>query len=344
MVESNFQMILDEFDKTMTGSDDEYFYNKQSALVVDYFHKFNENVLSDKDKYSIEKQISNYFKDYTFYSRDINLNNKLLNNYKVGNLLYSPGELFFTPKKIGLNKSHRFLLVSNKMTTRSLNDEGNIVLGASTDFCSTYVGECYKIIDIYEKDNKTQITLLNYPSAFEKLFKSHQTIFEKELIPEARKYFDESLKEPELNKFDSEKLLYYFENPVGLCPYDKNLKKYSKEAIISILGILGSIEDKFGFGITMKFIEHTDVDYFTYLVDESVIKVFGLLKSDDEINKLEVYDTLIHEHENIISAAIKKRLLNQKLDAIDEERYNNWTYYEKECFNYITSKKGISWD
>ncbi len=315
---------------------DNIFYSKQAELGSIYFGNINWEQYSDEDKQIIEKLFYDNFEKYNFYIRDINLTNDVARNYRIGDVLYNPSELYLTSKKVGLNKSYRFLIVSNRIDNLSFDVDGTIAeKESSIGLCVTDVAECFKVIDVYVKDGQTQITLLNIPEMFEPLVKSHQTDLEKELIPKTRKYFDEAVNNSFLEELDSDDWKHYFTDPVGICKYVENFEPYSKEQTLTFLGILGSIEQEFGIDIAIEFINTYDCNFLITVIDREVVKQLDKDKYASENEKQDNYDKLMNEHHNIIFATIKKQLLNQNLNVEEQKFYDKWIVNENSYVDYL---------
>lgn len=162
-------------------------------------------------KRDIEMQPFKYMSGCEYYIRDHNLDEKLIENYEVGEIITDPTYVDCTYKKTGINTSHRTLIVSDQMMDISEHEHGT-----NWGLCITVTNQTFKIIDIYKKQGKTQITLLQLNPMLIDLFEDHQTDFEKELIINTRKYFDECLEMdvlPELDTDDWKGRCYF---PIGL--------------------------------------------------------------------------------------------------------------------------------
>lgn len=135
-------------------------------------------------------------------SRDANLR-IAEGNYAPGMLLRAHGATEASLMMGGLQGMHRFAILSNNFR-KVMDDER----GAEWALCAIRPGAHFKVLDVYRRLGKTQITLLHLPEAHWKFFEEISTNVDDLLVEYTRKRFDacidaepiEALDDPEWRK------------------------------------------------------------------------------------------------------------------------------------------------
>ncbi len=269
-----------------------YIYkNPFNELVEDFFKSEtdNFNLLTKTQQEKIESEEYYIFMDnYKLYISDQKLNNSTINSYYINQLLYNPERLLFTSQIEGIpeNNNCRFLVISNMIHEIPWHDytdnEHKDIRLATTDIIS-----CFKIIDIYKRDNKTQITLIHYPITQESFFKNHKTNIEKELVPKLRQMFDLYSDKNSVDNINNEEYKDFFNEHIGIRTYQNQYKFFSKNIIVLYLQLLSNLCDKFGLINVLEFVDNYNMQELINSIETIYIEVFDSVNyfSEEERNK-----------------------------------------------------------
>ena len=153
------------------------------------------------DNNKIEEIYNETFSGLTLFYRDTNLSEKLISNYKVGQIIMERGFTDMTYIGGGLSSNLRYLIASsNGKNLSAFNPDsaktGHILLSSNSYF---------KILDIQKIENKTQIFLLNIPENSIEYFKSATSNIEDEITEKAKQSFIDKINSdltPELQTED----------------------------------------------------------------------------------------------------------------------------------------------
>ena len=124
--------------------------------------------------------------------RDANLR-RVAHKYEVGMLLRQRDELDASLLGGGLLDTHRFAILSHEFV-----DVTQIDSEAKWARCVIAEESYFKVLDVYGKLGKTQITLLHLPQKYWQLFEDITTNVDELLIDYTRKRFDVCLNEAPL--------------------------------------------------------------------------------------------------------------------------------------------------
>ncbi|MDL2205670.1 hypothetical protein LJC33_02020 [Eubacteriales bacterium OttesenSCG-928-N13] len=124
--------------------------------------------------------------------RDTNL--RIADKYRPGMLLHQQEPTDATLLDGGMESSHRYAILSNHFL-----DPSDLNFGAEWALCTIDSGAHFKVLDIYRRLGKTQITLLHLPDAHWRVFEDVSTNVDDLLIDYTRKRFDECLEAPPLD-------------------------------------------------------------------------------------------------------------------------------------------------
>ena len=139
------------------------------------------------DNQKIEAIFNETFPGLTFYYRDTNLSDELISNYHVGQILKARGFTDMSYKGGGLTSNFRYMIASARGKDLSAFDPnaarfGHIVLTSDAFF---------KVLDVYQIGDKTQVLLLNIPEHAVDFFKNATTNIEEDITNKARQRFEQ---------------------------------------------------------------------------------------------------------------------------------------------------------
>ena len=172
----------------------------------------------------IEEIYNLTFGGLTLFYRDANLTENLISKYEVGQILLEKGFTDMSYKGGGITTNCRFLIAS------AFGKDVSSIMPETMEFGRRMLksSSCFKVLDIYRIDNKTQIFLLNIPESTIDFFQNVTSNIEKDITEKARESFDNKINlEPisELQKKDWKDLTDF---PIGMS--DKGIFFYqSKE-------------------------------------------------------------------------------------------------------------------
>ncbi len=246
--------MVDEYNKNISVDDIDF--NKLLNTNVfgeekKLFELSKEYVFQDLTK-SEQKRLEKEVKpsQYKSYVYDTNLTQDIIDLYKVNKNIYQPTSLNFSSKITKLNKNTRFLVFSKIITEipdDTIIDEQFKGIGlAQTGFMN-----CFKVIDISIRDDKTQIALLHYSSLEELILSSRKTEIESKSIIKAHdllKMLSEDDNKSQIQLNESLKC------GIGLREYDNSYKFYSKDEIIFLLDLLSDMAKTRGVNDTFEFL------------------------------------------------------------------------------------------
>ena len=144
------------------------------------------------------------------YVRDVNLDERLANKYEAGQIILEKGFVEASSRIGGMITTHRYLVLSKYMVDLSEYERNtqwglHIAKNSST----------FKVLDIYEFEGKTQITLLQLPKGFESVFENSISI-EKEVVDDCRREFENALKLDPIDELTTEDWLDRCKFPLGM--------------------------------------------------------------------------------------------------------------------------------
>lgn len=150
----------------------------------------------------IEKVINQVYPGLTHYVRDTNLEEKIINKYNAGRILYERA-FVDTTNKIGKPiKKVRFSIFSNNA----------VELNAITDpehqnnwgLHLINKDSAFKVLDVYSYEEKILITLLHIPIEYDSIFEKVNSNLDDQIIETARKRFETSMTQDIKEELDEE--------------------------------------------------------------------------------------------------------------------------------------------
>lgn len=137
----------------------------------------------------IEEAYNQTFSGLTMYYRDCELDEDLISKYQVNQILLEKGFVDVSSFAEGLGKNLRYVIVSNKaMDMGKINPEV-AKFGLNLISAPSY----YKVLDIYEVEEKTQIVLLHFYEPYLEIFSATNSNIEKKVVEMGRASLDEKI-------------------------------------------------------------------------------------------------------------------------------------------------------
>ena len=167
--------------------------------------------LVEKDAATMELA-NKTFPGLIMFVRDANLPGTIASNYKKGLIIRERGISDASVRVGGIITSHRYMILSNHM--RNLRP---IEHGTNWGLCVAPANAHFKVLDIYNYGNKTQILLLHLPEDGDwKLFQNAVFSLEGDLIKTARGSFENNCNEAPIPELATEKWLARCAHPLGM--------------------------------------------------------------------------------------------------------------------------------
>lgn len=160
----------------------------------------------------LEKLLNDTFRNLAFFYRDTPLPKHLSGKYAVGQLLFEKAFTDCTWKAGGVQGNFRYLIASANGRDMSAfggfaPDLGLILIPA---------GSYYKVLDVYTKDDKTQVLLLHVPVSGIDFFAQVTTDIENMVVTQARADFDKHYNAPPLPEHDEPEWKERVSFPIGM--------------------------------------------------------------------------------------------------------------------------------
>jgi len=159
----------------------------------------------------IESIFNETFSGLKLFYRDTTLPENLISTYKVGQIIREKGFVDMTFIGGGLSGNLRYLIASADAKDLSVFNPDSSKIGhylLSDAF--------FKVLDIQEKDNKTQVFLLHIPENSIPLFKNSTSNIEEEIIEKAEKRFREKTNLPLIPELQTEDWKERTKLPIGM--------------------------------------------------------------------------------------------------------------------------------
>ncbi|HRB54276.1 MAG TPA: hypothetical protein PLD87_11430 [Bacteroidia bacterium] len=167
----------------------------------------------------VERIVNWVLPGLTMYYRDTELEADVISNYTKG--LIFRNQIFvdvsgFAGKP---TKSCRFVIASSKAAPLYQVNPATEKWELHTINCESF----FKVLDVYKKDNTTQVFLLHIPSSGVALFSRADFLLgeenlEEQMIARARKSFDDKAAGPVYSELEEEEWIKRTRLPIGLAP------------------------------------------------------------------------------------------------------------------------------
>ena len=171
--------------------------------------KHDKNPLDDPQspEYNVVRSV---FSSSQKYVRDVNLDEKLAENYEVGQIITERAFVDASSRIGGMVTSHRYLIFSQFMA-----DLSKFEKDTNWGLHTANKDSRFKVIDIFTHKGKTQIALLQLPDGFEGVF-NQVTDIEEEYVKKARDEFKKALEMDVIPELASEMWLERCSFPLGM--------------------------------------------------------------------------------------------------------------------------------
>ncbi len=166
---------------------------------------------ADIDVTQIEEAINDMLPGLANHARDVNLAPDTAKLYKPGMILRDVGFVDASRRIGGLATTHRFAILSNHMA-----DISQFEHGTNWGLCIANRGSRFKVLDVYEHEGKTQITLLHLLDDDRwRLFEDVELVVPNLTIGDIRDRFEARCSEEPIPELMTEEWLERCEHPVG---------------------------------------------------------------------------------------------------------------------------------
>ena len=162
------------------------------------------------DKDLLEKAVNDTYPGITMLYRDANLGD-LANLYKNEMIIKEKAFVDASLRGGGIITTHRYAILSNHFM-----DASEFEHGTNWGLCIMQKDSYFKVIDIYKKNGKTQITLLHLLNQYWELFKNTVINLDEELIEYTRNSFNKHLKNDPVLELTTDVWLDRCSFPLGM--------------------------------------------------------------------------------------------------------------------------------
>jgi len=161
---------------------------------------------------TFEDELENLFAGSRFYYRDSDLPARFVDMYRPGMIIKERGFTDASSKRGGFAARHRFLIISCAAQDLSQIDTTDPERG----LCVMQRDSYFKVLDLVEKGDVRQTTLLHIPEGVADFFSSSETDFERGLISDARRDFEELCESPPFPALTKQSWLERLTSPLGI--------------------------------------------------------------------------------------------------------------------------------
>ncbi len=159
----------------------------------------------------ISEIMNQTFERIAFFHRDTDLTDKQFSAYKIGQILQERGFVDSSHRGGGIIQNHRFLIVSSFAKDISMFEHGTnwgLMLILNDSF--------FKVLDIFDYQNKKQITLLHIPKEGIDIFAQSDIDIEKKIVEGTRKYFEQDVIAPVTIELTTNEWKERVKSPIGI--------------------------------------------------------------------------------------------------------------------------------
>nr|WP_315221155.1 hypothetical protein [uncultured Flavobacterium sp.] len=160
----------------------------------------------------IEAIYNETFSGLKLFYRDTNLPENLISNYKIGQIIKERGFTDMTFIGGGLSGNFRYLIASADAKDLSKFDPD----ASKTGYYLLASDAYFKVLDIQQAENKTQVFLLNIPDNAVSLFKNSISNIEEEIIEKAQKRFADKINSDLILALQTEDWIERTKLPIGM--------------------------------------------------------------------------------------------------------------------------------
>lgn len=172
---------------------------------------------NDKKILENSEEIFNWtYPGATLYYRDCNLKNNVLNQFKEGQILRNGYFLDVSWKGGGIVTNTRFIIASSKAAKLyEINPDVE-----KYGHCCINANSYFKVLNIYQLKDKTQIFLLHIPANSLDYFSKVSSNIDQQFIDKAKKSFDEKIEMKPIPELLEKRWIERTDFPVGMDAYN----------------------------------------------------------------------------------------------------------------------------
>ncbi|MCB0646375.1 MAG: hypothetical protein KDC49_06910 [Saprospiraceae bacterium] len=160
----------------------------------------------------INELMTRTFSGMGFYGRDLTLDSHLPSKYQPGLILHERGFVDLTYKLGGLTQPCRFLVASAMVKDLGVFNPD----AAKTGHVVLSPGHYFKVLDVINVGNHTQILLLNFPAEAKQLFSDYTIEAEEQVKSRAKALFEKLLAAAPIEELQSQEWLERTSSPIGM--------------------------------------------------------------------------------------------------------------------------------
>ncbi len=161
----------------------------------------------------MEDQVEQLFNGWRFYYRDYDLSDTFVQMYYPGLIIQEMGFTDASSRRGGFVANHRFLIASPAATDLSQFDQTDPERGLSVLPAGSY----FKVLDVTERNDRRQTTLLHFPEAFIEIFsRPNLTAFEEGVAAKAKNEFEELVDTAPVDALTKQSWLNRLTSPLGI--------------------------------------------------------------------------------------------------------------------------------
>ena len=164
------------------------------------------------DKAAYEKLMNDVLPGLQMFVRDCNLSPACFSKYKPGMFIREKGFTDASCRVMGMVTTHRYSILSNHMGNLSAFEHGT-----NWGLCVAQHDSHFKVLDVYEYKNRTQILLLHLPDDGRwKMMENVEFDIEKQLIQKSRQRFENKSVQDPAPELATKEWLSRCASPIGM--------------------------------------------------------------------------------------------------------------------------------
>ena len=164
------------------------------------------------DNQKLQAIFNETFAGLTFFYRDTNLTDDLMSKYHAGQILKERGFTDMSYKGGGPTGNFRYLIASAFGKDLSAFDPNAARLGHIVLTADSY----FKVLDVFNIGDKTQVVLLNIPAHAVEFFEKASTNIEEDIAKKARLRFEQLVDAASVEELQAPEWLKRTSLPIGM--------------------------------------------------------------------------------------------------------------------------------
>jgi hypothetical protein len=161
---------------------------------------------------TFEEIITDTYSGLKMYYRDTNIPNEFIMKYEIGQIIVEHSFVAMTANAGKPTKKVRYAIASTKAFDQSLRTPNAAIWSTFSLSQNSY----FKVLDIYEIGNQTQVFILNIPEEHIEAFYGINTNIEKTLVEKARQSFEDKMNSEINSNLEMEQWVAMTEFPIGI--------------------------------------------------------------------------------------------------------------------------------